>query len=198
MRCLAVSFLAMAVALILPAQTRWAEAAEYDLHNEIHQAERNPDQQIILLSEWESRYQRTEFQRERLVSFVLAFQRAGKPGDSFMRATELLHLDSNDTGALLLVATIGPTLPSPSDNQVTMIKAAASKLLSETPSAPARSPASDDDPIANGVSGIDPETERVLTFVRQLRKLAAVRPDPEVVKRRVAEAALEWTNGLKR
>jgi hypothetical protein len=197
-RCLAVSSLAMAVALTLPAQKRWAEAAEYDLHYEIHQAERNPDQQVILLREWESRYPRTEFQRERLVSFVLAFQRAGKPGDSFMRATELLHLDSNDIGALLLVATIGPTLSSPSDNQVTMIKAAASKLLSETPSAPARSPASDDDPIANGVSGIHPETERVLTFVRQLRKLAAARPDPEVVKRRVAEAAPEWTNGLKR
>jgi hypothetical protein len=126
----------MAVALTLPAQKRWAEAAEYDLHDEIHQAERNPDQQVFLLREWESRYPRTDFQRERLISFVLAFQRTGKSVHSFMRATELLHRYSNDTAALLLVATIGPTLPSPSENQVTIIKAAASKLLSEMPSAP--------------------------------------------------------------
>lgn len=198
MRCLTVSFLAMAVALTLPAQKRWAEAAEYDLHNEIHQAERNPDQQVILLREWESRYPRTGFQRERLVSFVLAFRRAGKPGDSFMRATEFLHLDSNDTGALLLVATIGPTLPSPSDNQVTMIKAAATKLLSEMSSAPVRPPASADDPVASAAPAIDTETERVLAFVRQLRKFATPRLDPEVVRRSVAEAALEWASSLRR
>jgi hypothetical protein len=197
-RCLTVSFLAMAVALTLPAQKRWAEAAEYDLHDEIHQAERNPDQQVFLLREWESRYPRTDFQRERLISFVLAFQRTGKSVHSFMRATELLHRYSNDTAALLLVATIGPTLPSPSENQVTIIKAAASKLLSEMPSAPARSPASDDDQVANAVSALDPETERVLVFVRQLRKLADARPDPEGVRRRVAEAVLEWANSLNR
>ena len=198
MRCLTLSSLVMAVALTLPAQKRWADAAEYDLYNEIHQAERNPDQQFILPREWESRYPRTEFQRERLISFVFAFQRAGNSGDSFRRATELLHLDSNDTGALLLVALIGPTVPSPSDNQFSMIKAAALTLLSETPSAPARSPASGDDPVATAVSAIDPETERVLAFVRQLRKLAPAQPVPEVVRRRVAEAALDWANGLKR
>ena len=132
------------------------------------------------------------------MSFVFAFHRAENSGDSFMRATELIHLDSNDTGALLLIATIGPTLASPSDSQVMMIKAAATKLLSETSSAPVRPPASADDPVASAAPAIDTETERVLAFVRQLRKLAAPRPDPEVVKRAAAKTALEWANSLKR
>jgi hypothetical protein len=196
-----VLLLALTMALAVGAQSpqkRWASADEYNLATRIF-ADADPDHQIVLLREWVARYPKTDFERERLISFALAFQRAGKLSESFTCATELLNLDPNDPGALLLVVTLGPTLPSVSDHQIAMVTASAIKLLSiNLVPSPLPANASSPEPTASSSSFIDPETQRVLAFVRQLRKAREVRVHPEDVKRQVAEAALEWAKNLKR
>jgi tetratricopeptide (TPR) repeat protein len=190
------SLLALTISLALGAQSgerRWADAAEYDLATQAF-GERDPQQQIALLQDWESRYPKTEFERERLVSFALAFERLGKVDEAFTRATELLKLNPNYPQALLLVATIGPALPFPTDSQVAMVSASAIRLQSVklTPS-PLVSTALSSGPTSGSTSVADPENEEVLNFLRERRRNRAARTDPEVVKRRVVEAALRWT-----
>src|SRR5258708_1562232 len=107
----------------------WAGAAEYNLATEAFR-EQDPNRQIVLLRQWESQYPLTEFERERIFAFALAFHRLGQFNESFTRATEILKLDANDPGALLLVVTLGPSLPSPSASQITMVVDSASKLQS--------------------------------------------------------------------
>ena len=65
--------------------------------------------------------------------FVVALRRAGKLTESFTRATELLKLDPNDIGALMLVVALGPTLQSVTDNQIATVNESAIKLLSVKP-----------------------------------------------------------------
>lgn len=192
--------LGLAVALTIGAQSpqqRWAGADEYDLATQAF-AEADPDRQVTLLQEWATRYPKTDFERDRLISFAIAFKRAGKLSESFTRATELLNLDPNDVGALLLIAALGPTLPSASDDQIATVTACATRLLA-LKLTPTPLPAMATGEQTAGTTALaDVETQRVLAFIRQLRKNAPVRADPEVVKRQVAEAALEWAKNLKR
>ncbi len=194
-----VSLLTLGVALAVGAQSQlkqFAGADEFNLATQIF-AEENPDRQIALLEEWIARYPKTDFERERLISFALAFQRLGKLSKSLTRVREALKLDPNDPRTLLFIAALGPTLPAASDNQIATVTACATKLVSArlvlTPPVAATSA----EPTAGPASLADPETQRVLAFIRQL-KASTVRMDPEVVRRQVAEAGLEWAKNLKR
>jgi hypothetical protein len=190
-----VFLLALTVGLVAeaqsPQQRRWAGAADYDLANGSF-TEADPVRQIALLSEWATQYPTTEFERERLITFAIAFQRVGKLRDAFTCATELLSLDPDDSGALLLVAALGPTLPLASENQIATVTASAMKLLSgKVPPSPVVATTSSIEPTDNSKCSLTLK-QRVLAFVRQLRKGPVVPTDPSVTERQVAEAALEW------
>lgn len=195
-----VPFLALAIgaaAQTQPSAKHWADPAEYDLANRVFTGT-SPDQQLALLQEWETRYPKTAFERQRLTSFVMALQSAGKFSESFTRANELLNLDPGDSGALLLIAMLGPKLPSASEDQIAIVVASANKLLSmpSTPT-PHRRGASIPDPSPEPTPISDAETERVVSFVQRLRKDTVPPPQPPT-PRQVAEAALEWAKSIRK
>jgi hypothetical protein len=153
-------------------------------------AEADPNRQIALLREWESLYPQTDFQRERLALFASAFHRSGKPAEAFTCALDLLNFDPADTGTLLLIATIGPSLPSPSEKQIAATEAAAVHLLSPRPRPVKPSP--------ELPASKDPEAERVGSLIRQMRRDAPAPIDPAIRQRRAAESALAWVSRVKR
>jgi hypothetical protein len=121
--------------------------------------------------------------------------------ESLTRATEVLALNPDDPSALLFIAALGPALPAASDAQIKIVTACAVKLLSITlVPHPLAATASDAEPASGSASFVDPDTQRVLAWIRQLRsgRPRVVPTDPEVVKRQVAAAALEWAKNLRR
>ncbi len=194
--------IALAFALAIGAQPsprEWANAEEYDLGSQAL-AEPEAKQRITLLRDWAARYPKSNFERERLISFALAFQQTGDPRESLQRATEALALNANDPSTLLLIAALGPTLPAASDSEVATVAACANKLLSINLShKPKTVTAAQAEPLNHSTSFIDPETQRVLDFIRRIRvaRGPVVEKDPELIKRQLAEAALEWVKTAK-
>lgn len=180
------------------AQRHWANAEEYDLATQAG-AERDPVQKLALLAEWETRYPQTEFHCERLVAFAMAYRKVDKPVEAFTAATQLLSLDPNDTEALSLIVVIGPSLPSPSEKQITATAEAATRLLNAPPTRP--KPVTGSEPLTAPASSAapahDPEAERVSALLRKMRKNAPPLADPDVKRRQAAEAALEWVSRVK-
>jgi hypothetical protein len=176
--------------LTLAGEKRWSGAAEYELANRIS-TEADAARRIVLLGEWESTYPRTDFESERQLLFAAAYRDAGDTGEAFARATRMLNADPHDAAALLFVAELGPSLASPSASQIEAVAAAAMKLLaSRGQGAPQR--------MAPPAAATDRETERVNAYIRHMRRNTGDRHDPERVKRRVAERAVEWVNGVRR
>lgn len=182
-----------------PPLKQWAGADEYNLGSQAL-AEPDLNQKLKLLEDWVARYPKTEFERERLISFVLVLQRLGRTGESLSRATEALALNANDPSVLLLIAALGPTLPSASESQIATVADSALKLLSIRISQPAAVVSAQSQSAIGPEPFLDPETQRVIAFVRELRagRDPAVQRDPEVVKRQVAEAALRWAKNARR
>jgi hypothetical protein len=182
-----------------PALKQWANAEEYDLGSQAL-AEPNPDQRIALLRDWIARYPKTEFERERLMSFALVSQQLGNLEESLKRATEALALNANGPSVLLFIAALGPALPAASEAQTSTVADCALKLLSLTL---VRKPRTGTEPhsesAGSSASFVDPETQRVLEFIRRLRSERGplVQADPEVIKRQVAAAALEWAKNKR-
>ena len=166
---------------------QWAGADEYNLGSQAL-AEPGPNQKLTLLEDWVARYPKTDFERERLTSFAMVLQRLGRAAESLSRATEALALNPGDSSLLLLIAALGPMLPNASESQIATVADSARKLSSIRISEPAAVVS------AQSQSGISPETQRVIAFVRRLRygRDPVAQEDPEVVKRQVAEAALQW------
>ena len=182
-----------------PSLREWANAEEYDLGSQAL-AEPDPKQRITLLRDWVARYPKSNFERERLISLALAFQQTGDPRESLKRATEALALNANDPSVLLLIAALGPTLPAASESEVATVAACAIKLLSISLShQPETVTAAQAEPLNRSTSFMDPETQRVLDFIRRIRvaRGPVVEKDPELIKRQLAEAALQWAKTTK-
>jgi hypothetical protein len=176
-----------------PPSRNWTDRREYNLARDAFQ-ERDPRRQLDLLREWQTLYPRSEFELERITTFVVAWRRFGDVEEAFSKATELSKFDMNDPGALLLLATLGPSLPSPSRSQVDLVMNAASKLrtLKLAPVSP------DDAAAGDGAKPLDADTQRVLDFIRELRKEHSKNhPDPEVLKNELIESAVAWARNLK-
>jgi hypothetical protein len=182
-----------------PALRQFANADEYDVASQAF-AETDPNRTIALLRDWVARYPKTEFERERLISFALAFQRLGDLAESLKRATELLALNASDPGALLFIAALGPTFPAASDSQIKTVTDCAVKLLSITLIHKPSATGAWSESSSGSASYVDAETQRVLAFIRRLRndRGPLVRTDLDVVKRQVAETALEWAKNATR
>jgi hypothetical protein len=189
--------LLLTLAVAASAQKRWSDAQEYNLYTRVT-SEANPVRQIELLREWVSAYPQTEFQRERILSFALAYQKTGKVLESFESASQLLRPNANDPVALYLMVTVGPALQSPSSEQITLIANAANALLSPRPRAVGRAVV--ETPV--GSAGLasspkDPESQRVDEMLSGMRRNHVVREDPEVAMRAVAERALNWVRSVQ-
>ena len=182
-----------------PSLREWANAEEYDLGSQAL-AEPDPKQRITFLRDWAARYPKSNFERERLISFALAFQQTGDPKESLQRAKEALALNPDDSGILLLIAALGPTLPAALDSEVATVAACANKLLSINLShKPKTVTPAQAEPVNRSTSFMDPETQRVVDFIRRMRvaRGSVVEKDPELIKRQLAEAALEWAKTAK-
>jgi hypothetical protein len=193
--------ISLAFALAIGAQPpvrEWANAEEYDLGSQALAAP-DPKQRITLLRDWVARYPKSTFERERLISFAKAFQQTGDPKESLKRATEALALNANDPSILLLIAALGPTLPAASGSEIATVAACAVKLLSISFSRkPEAVTAPQAEPVNGSISFMDPETQRVLDFIRRIRMARGpvVEKDPELI-RKLAEAALQWAKTTK-
>jgi hypothetical protein len=172
----------------------WADRREYNLATDAFQ-ERDPKRQLDLLREWKTQYPHTEFERERITTFVVALRRLRDAEEAFSKAAELSKLDMNDPGALLLIATLGPSLPSPSRSQVDLVVNAASKL--RTLKLGRVSP--DDAAAGNVAKPLGADTQQIFVFIRELRQEHEKNhPDPiEVLKNEVIESALRWAKNVK-
>ena len=194
---------AAAVGLLLSAafaaqspNRNWTDAAEYDLARAAFE-ETKPNEQIALLREWESRYPKTQFERDRLLAFALAYSLAGRVGESLARAENLLKLNPNDVAPLLLIVKIGPSLTAPTASQLALITNSAIKLQSITLSPPGQLFA-EADAIAAPTTPTDPETAKVLAFIRDQREgRVSVRTDPNIFKNEVVRSALDWAEKMK-
>jgi hypothetical protein len=192
----------LAVALAEPASTqkRWANAAEYELYRRARE-EVEPTRQIQVLLEWEAVHPGSEFQRERIAMLIIAYKSAGRPADAFARATLLFKLDSKDIGGSYMVAALAPSLQAPSPDQIRITEEAANHFLSQAAevgrvATAAVQPAADTGP----QQGSDPETERVVELIREVRRGKRIRTaaDVESELRGVAERALAWANSLRK
>jgi hypothetical protein len=192
----------LALALAAGAQSppkQWAGADEYDRAS-VALEERDPAKRIVLLREWTERYAKTEFERERLISFAMAYQQIGDTRESLKSAVGALRSSADDPSILLFIAALGPMLTAPTDSEVATISASAVKLLSiSLRPKPYGAAAPHPQPTADPASLVDPETQRVLAFVRRLRaaRASSAEADPEVIKRQIAEAALQWAKSSR-
>ena len=181
-------------AVAQPPPKRWAGAEEYDLASQA-MAERDLNRRIALLQAWAARFPASEFDRERRTSLALSFQQLGDPREALNQATETLVLYANDPSALLLISALGPTLSDASESERATVARCATKLLSIKLSPRANTVPPAQDPSAPvSTSYVDPETQRVLAFIQQLRgaRGQAVEKDSDIIKRQIADAALEW------
>ncbi|MCC6393830.1 MAG: hypothetical protein IT167_24745 [Bryobacterales bacterium] len=172
---------------------KWADAAEYDLCQRAG-SELVASRQIEVLREWEARYPRSEFERERLVMLAVAYERAGRAEDAFASAVRILKLDPNDIEGLYRVAVVAPMLKTPGAEQKRITEEAGRTLLARAPEL-GRAATGVFQPADGAMEASkDPETERVMEMVRAWRRERRVRSaeDVEGEVRRVAERALEW------
>jgi hypothetical protein len=193
--------LAWALAAPASAQKRWANAAEYELFQRASN-ERDPALQIEILLEWETANPNSEFQPERLASFVNAYKNAGRPVDAFARATQLFKLDPASVTAAGMIASLAPVLDAPSPEQIKITEEAANHLLAQA-AALGRAATAVPQAAAETAQASDPETERVIAFLRQWRQESRrnkhIRTAEEVENeiRTVAEKALAWVKEVK-
>ncbi|MBC8164756.1 MAG: hypothetical protein H7Y20_02655 [Bryobacteraceae bacterium] len=188
----------LAFATVLAAQTStksWAGPDEYDLGSQAF-AEVGPTRQLELLRTWVARYPKTDFERERLIALSLVFRQTGQVDESLNRAAQALTLNANDPAVLFLIARLGPMLQSASEDQRSLVENAAVKLLSTRITKPV-TVSSGQSPSTAESDFIDAEAHRVSAFIRQLRTQAPAPKDPEIMKREVAEAALQWARSAK-
>ena len=207
----------LALAFLLPcfAQKNWTDRAEYDLFTRINK-EADAAQQIALLYKWEAEYPQTEFERERLLYLLSAYKKIGRTAEAFTTAVRLRDLSKYDAAGLHWIVTIGPTLPQPSQEDIEIITAAANKLLlprpvvtvtgttdpqepgrvipAAAPPLPVKLPPASD-PVKEA------ESQKVDSLIQDMRRNYRAQPpppDPVVVQRTAAEAALAWIKSLKR
>ncbi len=186
----------------LSAQRRMANRREYDL---FRQASSDADalKRLAALREWEASYPSSDFRRERMLLFAKAYQESGQAADSFRAVVQILQLDPGDITALVLIARIGPTLETPSQDQVTAVEDAALYILKQAPelARAATTPPVPKQPVADatGPPASDPETERLLQMIREWRRNRPIRTaaDVESEFRAIAEPALAWARSSR-
>jgi hypothetical protein len=106
------AFLELIMTMAIGAQPplrKWRNGEEYNLAAKAS-AESDPKQRIPLLLEGSARYPPNDFERERLISFALAFEQTGRARESFKRTREALTLNADDPSVFLLTASVEPTL----------------------------------------------------------------------------------------
>src|SRR5438067_9800649 len=82
------------------AQKRIADQREFDLFQQAS-TEPEPLKRLDALKEWESSYPNSEFRRERLLFFAVAYKDSGRAAKSLESATQMLQLDPKDIQALI-------------------------------------------------------------------------------------------------
>ncbi|HEY3298919.1 MAG TPA: hypothetical protein VGK34_09715 [Armatimonadota bacterium] len=189
--------LVLAFSVSVYAQRNWASASEYDLFNQIV-GEKDANRQLELLKQWESRYPNTEFRRERILTMALAYERVGQSANAFFNAKQLLNFDSSDISALGLIVKIGPSLQTPSPDQIRITEEAANRILlqlSRKRLESARSPEMPVDTVSGQAKA--PEEKRVDGLLGEMRH-GKRDVDVEALPRSAAESALDWVRSVKK
>jgi len=182
------------------AQKSWTDAAEFEFYARAN-SELEPARQIEILLRWEKAYPNSEFRKEGIALLIIAYENAGSTAEAFARATELFGLDPTNIQGPFKIATLAPTLESPSRDQMRITEEAANHLLSraaEIGRAAARVAQTAPDTPPQQV--FDPETERVAALIRQWRRSKRVpsASDVEAEIKEVAERALAWARSASR
>jgi hypothetical protein len=190
------ALLALALAAPASAQKNWANAAEYELCERATH-EKDPALQIGILLEWETAYPNSEFQAERLAFLINAYKNAGQTVHAFARATQLFKLDPATASGT--IAALAPSIDAPTPEQIKITEDAANILLAraaELARGATTAPQAGADTAPQPPS--DPETQRVIAFLRQWRQESrrgkhiptAAEVESEITA--VAEKALSW------
>ncbi len=170
------------------AQRNWASASEYELYTRIT-AEKDAARQVELLREWETVYPNTEFRRERILTMALAYERLAQPAQAFFQATQLFKLDSSDIGGLSLIVRNGPSLQTPTPDQIRITAEAANKILL----LPSRK--SPEASTTNSTATVS--SEDVDDLLKNLRS-GKREVDLDTLRRIAAEKALAWVRSVNR
>jgi hypothetical protein len=115
----------------------------------------------------------------------------------------MLKSDPRDINALVMIAKIGPTLEAPSLDQLKVVEEAAVNILTLAPilaraatAQPVQTRAVVD---ATTLQASDPETHRVVEFIREWRRSRPIKTaaDVEGEFSAIAEPALAWARKSK-
>ncbi len=107
----------------------WTDKAEFDLAQRVQQAP-TADEKVKLLLEWKALYPKSDMSGLRLVLLVQAYDRQGRPEETFAAARELLNSDPGNLSGLHAVCKWAPRLENPSADAAGFVKKAATELLS--------------------------------------------------------------------
>src|SRR5258708_6636523 len=102
MRCLFLPMIVIGVAVgTLPAiaQRRIADQREFDLFQQAS-TEHDALKRLVALREWEASYPNSDFRRERMLFFSVAYKESGQLANALQIATQMLKLDPRDINAL--------------------------------------------------------------------------------------------------
>lgn len=181
----------------LAQQREWASRAEYELAQQATE-ESDLKQKITLLLQWQTAYPASQFNRERTRALANSYREEGNLNESLVYATRLLEWEPDSHGVLAMIASIGPLLQNPSEQQIATVENAAKRLLASPPQrqrpvTAVPPPPSSQEP--------DPESLRVDSFLGQMRqgqkqKWPSVEYDQR--NRLTAEKALEWVRAVRR
>ncbi|WP_321475697.1 hypothetical protein [uncultured Paludibaculum sp.] len=178
-------------------QRHWADAREYELGRRATE-QPDPDERIRALLQWEAAYPTSEFERERAVALVGAYQAASRTVEAFARAVQAFQLHPKELAESILVAELAPRLALPSPSQVEVVKTAARNILDLAPETARQQSAQAAAIGARDISATnDPEAQRVVAMIRAWRRGKPTRTTAEIEReiRQVAEAALDWAKG---
>lgn len=172
----------------------WTNAREYELGRRATE-QPVPEQQLQALTDWETAFPKSNFDRERSMLFIEAYRKAGRWNDAFARATKGFNLHPSEVSESMMVVDLAVLLPSPTADQVALTKLAAGNLLARAAEAArsiaAEAPSAADPP---PMGKVDPDTQLLLRMIRTWRQGKPIRTAAEVETeiRSRAEKALEW------
>ena len=106
----------------------WKDRAEYNLYESVSRAP-DTNERLRLLTEWERLYPSSDFNLERLRTFVLAHDAAGQGNEACARAQRLFALAPSDMTAMWALCRWGPRLKQASPEATAVVRKAATDLL---------------------------------------------------------------------
>jgi hypothetical protein len=122
--------MAICAAVSVSAATRknWIDRPEYETFTRAMQ-ETDCARKVGTLLDWERLYPTTDFLFERNLMLAEAYECARDTNNAFARATKSVALDANNRKAMIVIVRLGPTLKTPSPDQIEITRRAAESLL---------------------------------------------------------------------